>query len=43
MAQERRSKPTSDDKRLDHGIVLARVVSYLDPEFMGGLEVTLLR
>lgn len=43
MAQERRTKDSGRDVTMSSGVTLARVVSYLDPEFMGGLEVTLLR
>jgi hypothetical protein len=42
MAQERRSKIVDNDVKVGTGIMLARVVSYMDPEFMGGLEVTLI-
>ena len=42
MAQERRSKTVNKDVNIGTGVMLARVVSYVDPEFMGGLEVTLL-
>jgi len=42
MAQERRSKITDKDVKIGTGVMLAKVVSYVDPEFMGGLEVTLI-
>jgi len=43
MAQDKRTAVKSNESKLDQGIVLAKVVGYLDPSFMGGLEVTLLR
>jgi len=43
MAQERRTKVSSSAGQMSTGIMTARVVSYIDPKFMGGLEVTLLR
>ena len=44
MGQERRSSVQITDKvRLSNGPFLARIVSHLDPSFMGGLEVTLLK
>jgi uncharacterized protein (DUF2345 family) len=43
MSQERRTKVTGEIGSIGTGILLAKVVSYVDPEFMGGLEVTLLR
>jgi len=43
MAQERRTPTRSDSNKMDQGIVLATVIGYMDPSFMGGLEVTLLR
>ncbi len=43
MAQEKRSPERPGGKKLPVGILLAKVVSYLDPSFMCGLEVTLLR
>jgi len=42
MAQERRSKIADKDVKIGTGVMLAKVVSYIDPEFMGGLEVTLI-
>jgi hypothetical protein len=44
MAIEKRS-PVSQTKNRDigNGPYLARIISHLDPSFMGGLEVTLLR
>jgi starvation-inducible outer membrane lipoprotein len=43
MSQERRSSITNSTGKIDSGIMLARVVGYLDPTFMAGIEVTLLR
>lgn len=43
MSQERRTKTTKSSEKVGTGIILAKVVSYLDPEFMGGIEVTLLK
>lgn len=44
MAQERRLSNTITDKRsVGEGVYLAKIVSHLDPSFMGSLEVTLLR
>ncbi len=44
MAQEKRSSYSArEGTRLENGPFLARVVSHLDPSFMGSLEVTLLR
>lgn len=43
MAQEKRSPVTENEGKLPSGILLAKVVGYLDPAFMCGLEVTLLR
>jgi starvation-inducible outer membrane lipoprotein len=43
MAQEKRSAITEKSGKLESGLMLAKVVGYLDPSFMGGLEVTLLR
>lgn len=43
MSEERRSGITKSTGKIDTGIMLAKVVGYLDPEFMGGIEVTLLR
>jgi len=43
MAQEKRSPVTENEGKLPSGILLAKVVGYLDPAFMAGLEVTLLR
>ncbi len=42
MAQEKRTAAGSSGK-MDSGVLLAKVVGYLDPAFMGGVEVTLLR
>lgn len=36
-------KPENESPKLDAGIYMARIVGHLDPSFMGGLEVTLLR
>lgn len=43
MAQEEQTLRSDSLGKLDKGIMLAVVVGYLDPEFMSGLEVTLLR
>jgi hypothetical protein len=43
MSQNRRTSTTKQSGKISSGVLLAKVVSYLDPEFMGGLEVTLLR
>ena len=44
MAQERRpSVKVTDKASIGRGPYLARIVSHLDPTFMGNLEVTLLR
>jgi hypothetical protein len=44
MAQERRSSASiTDQKGIGNGPYLARIISHLDPSFMGSLEVTLLR
>ncbi len=44
MAQERRSTHSTQIRRdLSSGPYLARIVSHLDPSFMGSLEVVLLR
>jgi len=43
MAIEKRSPVKQDAGKMDQGIILAKVVGYMDPSFMGGLEVTLLR
>ncbi len=43
MAQEKRTPVREGEGKLPTGIQLAKVVSYLDPAFMCGLEVTLLR
>ncbi len=43
MAQEKRSPVKEGEGKLPTGLLLAKVVSYLDPAFMAGLEVTLLR
>jgi starvation-inducible outer membrane lipoprotein len=42
MSQERRTTVTQSTGKIDSSIMLARVVGYLDPTFMAGLEVTLL-
>ena len=42
MAENTR-RPENQQPKLDKGIYMARIVSHLDPSFMGGLEVTLLR
>lgn len=43
MAQEIRSPERPAGAKLPIGILLAKVVGYLDPSFMCGLEITLLR
>ena len=43
MAIEKRSPETPGGAKLPVGIMMATVVGYLDPSFMCGLEVTLLR
>jgi hypothetical protein len=44
MAQEKRSTYTAQIKKdVGNGPYLARIISHLDPSFMGGLEVMLLR
>jgi starvation-inducible outer membrane lipoprotein len=43
MSQERRSVLNKSTGKIDSGIMMAKVVGYLDPTFMAGLEVTLLR
>ena len=43
MAIEKRSPETPGGAKLPVGIMMAKVVGYLDPSFMCGLEVTLLR
>lgn len=44
MAQQRRSaQGTTSKVSLGTGVYKAKVISHLDPTFMGGLEVTLLR
>ncbi len=44
MAQERRSSAQiTENAKLGSGPFLARIISHLDPSFMGSLEVTLLR
>jgi hypothetical protein len=44
MAIEKRSPVNVSNKRdIGNGPYLARIISHLDPSFMGGLEVTLLR
>lgn len=42
MSQNTR-KPENQAAKLDKGIYMARIVGHLDPSYMGGLEVTLLR
>jgi hypothetical protein len=42
MAENTR-RPENQGPKLDKGIYMARIVGHLDPSFMGGLEVTLLR
>lgn len=43
MSIEKRSPDKPGGKKLPVGILLAKVVGYLDPSFMCGLEITLLR
>jgi len=43
MTIEKRSPETPGGAKLPTGIMMAKVVGYLDPSFMCGLEVTLLR
>ena len=43
MSIEKRSPETPGGTKLPVGIMMAKVVGYLDPSFMCGLEVTLLR
>lgn len=43
MAQETRSPERPGGAKLPIGVLLAKVVGYLDPSFMCGLEITLLR
>ena len=43
MSIEKRSPETPGGSKLPVGIMMAKVVGYLDPSFMCGLEVTLLR
>ena len=43
MTIEKRSPETPGGAKLPVGIMMAKVVGYLDPSFMCGLEVTLLR
>lgn len=43
MPIEKRSSTLLSDGKIGSGIMLAKVVGYLDPSFMCGLEVTLLR
>jgi hypothetical protein len=43
MAIEKRSPEKEGSSKLPVGIMMAKVVGYLDPSFMCGLEVTLLR
>lgn len=43
MAVDKRTSVASETGKMSSGICLAKVVGYLDPAFMGGLEVTLLR
>jgi starvation-inducible outer membrane lipoprotein len=43
MSEEKRSGLSSNTGKMDSGVIMAKVVGYLDPTFMGGLEVTLLR
>lgn len=42
MAENTR-QPENQTSKLDKGVYMARIVGHLDPSFMGGLEVTLLR
>jgi hypothetical protein len=41
--QEKRLPVSPNSGKLNSGLILAKVVGYLDPAFMGGLEVALLR
>lgn len=43
MAIEKRTPIREEEGKLSKGIMLAKVVGYIDPSFMSGLEVTLLR
>lgn len=43
MTIDKRSSSQLNDSKVGSGIMLAKVVGYLDPSFMCGLEVTLLR
>lgn len=43
MARDTRTSSSESAGRIDKGILLAKVVGYLDPSFMCGLEVSLLR
>lgn len=43
MAIDKRKKENLSVKNIGTGPYLAKVISYFDPSFMGGLEVTLLR
>jgi hypothetical protein len=43
MGQETRTPVKESDGKLPTGVLLAKVVGYLDPSFMSGLEVSLLR
>jgi hypothetical protein len=43
MATEKRTPISEQEGKLEKGIMLAKVVGYIDPSFMSGLEVTLLR
>ena len=43
MSIEKRTPVSASSGKLDTGLMLAKVVGYLDPSFMSGLEVTLLR
>lgn len=43
MSEEKRTSIKSDTTKISTGVMTAKVVGYLDPTFMGGLEVTLLR
>jgi len=43
MSIEKRSPINANSGKIDTGLMLAKVVGYLDPSFMSGLEVTLLR
>lgn len=42
MAENTR-QPENQSSKLDKGVYMARIVGHMDPSFMGGLEVTLLR